>query len=160
MIIEKRQKFLVYLYDILNNWDDADDVLQTVAVKVIQKTETYDPTRAALSTWLYTIAHNTAIDHIRHRSKKRRHVQHDQEKHLVLSREEPIGRKLESEERQSALRHEIAKLSVENQELVTCILQEMPYAEIATKFEIPIGTVKSRVHTIHRRLEKKLVNPT
>lgn len=43
----------------------AEDLCSMVFLKVYEKLETFDDTKAQISTWIYTIAHNTVIDYYR-----------------------------------------------------------------------------------------------
>ena len=46
---------------------DAEEVVSAVFLKVVQKLDSYDPRKAALSTWVYTITRNTVTDYYRTR---------------------------------------------------------------------------------------------
>ena len=48
---------------------DAEDVTANVFVKVYANLERFDEERASLSTWIYTITHNTVIDHWKRQEK-------------------------------------------------------------------------------------------
>lgn len=46
---------------------DAEEIVSAVFLKVVQKLDSYDPQKAALSTWVYTITRNTVTDYYRTR---------------------------------------------------------------------------------------------
>ncbi len=56
------KKVYNYVYSILMNRESTEDVVSDVFLKVYQHLHEYDGNRASLSTWLYRIAHNAAID--------------------------------------------------------------------------------------------------
>ena len=58
-----------FIYARLKNSADADDVTSITFMKMNENLESYDPTRAAFSTWLFRIASNSIIDHTRRRDK-------------------------------------------------------------------------------------------
>ncbi|MBR6712725.1 MAG: sigma-70 family RNA polymerase sigma factor [Selenomonadaceae bacterium] len=58
-----------FVYARLKNSADADDVTSITFMKMNENLESYDPTRAAFSTWLFRIASNSIIDHTRRRDK-------------------------------------------------------------------------------------------
>ena len=58
-------KVLSYLRSRLNDPDLAEDLCADVFVKVFAHAEEYDPQKASLSTWIYTVARNTLYDHFR-----------------------------------------------------------------------------------------------
>ena len=49
----------------VNSYQDAEDLTSDVFVKVYKKLDTFDPKKANVSTWIYTIARNTVIDFYR-----------------------------------------------------------------------------------------------
>jgi len=55
-----------FIFARLKNSADADDVASTTFLKMNENLESYDPERAAFSTWLFRIANNAIIDHTRH----------------------------------------------------------------------------------------------
>lgn len=58
-----------FIYARLKNSADADDVVSVTFLKMNENLESYDPERAAFSTWLFRIATNAIIDHTRHAEK-------------------------------------------------------------------------------------------
>ncbi|MBQ3002756.1 MAG: sigma-70 family RNA polymerase sigma factor [Clostridia bacterium] len=52
---------------------EAEDIVSSVFLRVYEKLDSYDPSRASLSTWIYTISHNTVVDYFR---KRRVHTQY------------------------------------------------------------------------------------
>lgn len=59
------QKVFQYIYGKTSNYHTAEDLCEDVFVKVFEHIDTYDETKAAVSTWIYTIAHNIVIDYYR-----------------------------------------------------------------------------------------------
>ena len=60
-------KVLAYVRGKVSNHHDAEELVSAVFLKVVQKLDSYDPAKAALSTWVYTITRNTVTDHFRTR---------------------------------------------------------------------------------------------
>jgi RNA polymerase sigma-70 factor (ECF subfamily) len=56
-----------YIYPKVTNRADAEDLHSAVFIKVYQKFDTFDQSKASVSTWVYTIARNTVIDYFRAR---------------------------------------------------------------------------------------------
>ena len=46
---------------------DAEDLVSAVFMKIVQKLDTFDPAKASVSTWVYTITRNTVTDYFRTR---------------------------------------------------------------------------------------------
>ena len=64
---EFRPKVRAYVRSKIRDPHDAEDLVSAVFAKVVQKLNTYDPAKASLSTWVYTITRNTVTDFFRTR---------------------------------------------------------------------------------------------
>lgn len=64
---EFHPKVLRYLTGRTDNLQDAEDLAQTVFVKVYSKLDGFDSSKSSLSTWIFNITRNTLIDHMRAR---------------------------------------------------------------------------------------------
>ena len=62
---EFHPKVYQYLVNRMGSVEDAEDMAQTVFVKVFTKLETFDASKSSLSTWIFNITRNTLIDHQR-----------------------------------------------------------------------------------------------
>lgn len=61
------EKVLHLIYGKINNYTLAEDLTSDVFLKVYSKLDTFDETKASISTWIYRIAQNTVIDYFRTR---------------------------------------------------------------------------------------------
>ncbi|MBE5834266.1 MAG: sigma-70 family RNA polymerase sigma factor [Butyrivibrio sp.] len=62
---EYDKKVLNYIRTRVSNLQDAEDIHTDVFTKVLQNLNTFDESKASISTWIYTIAHNKVIDFYR-----------------------------------------------------------------------------------------------
>lgn len=60
-----RRKLITFCYQMLGSPFDAEDAVQDVMERAWRSRESFDPSRASLSTWCYRIAHNVCIDRLR-----------------------------------------------------------------------------------------------
>ena len=60
-------KVSAYVRGKIQDPHEAEDLVSAVFLKVVQKLDSYDPQKASLSTWVYTITRNTVTDHFRTR---------------------------------------------------------------------------------------------
>lgn len=67
---EYRGKVQNFVRSRVVNTADADDIVQTVFLKVYNSLENYDEKKASVSTWIYTVTRNTVYDYLR---EKRSH---------------------------------------------------------------------------------------
>lgn len=129
---------------------DADEVAQDVMVTVWRRAETYDPTRAAVSTWIFTIARNRRIDQMR----RARIPEPDFTDPIFQP--EPLADGVEQMtalEQEARLREGIAALSEDQREvLIAAFYEGLSHSQIAERLGLPLGTVKSRIRLAFRHL--------
>lgn len=164
-IVERYQDELIGFFFHLC-WDQlaSEELAQDVFVRLYNARERWQPT-ARLRTWLYRIAHNLWIDHLR---RKRSLVSLDAERGeegLRLSdtlaapaAPDPDARDRDSEIR-ARVRSALAELPEGQREVfVLANDQGMKYHEISSVLGIPEGTVKSRMHHAVRFLRDELAD--
>ncbi|MBR1645612.1 MAG: sigma-70 family RNA polymerase sigma factor [Selenomonadaceae bacterium] len=78
-----------FIFARLKNVADADDVTSITFMKMNENLDSYDPTKAAFSTWLFRIANNALIDHTRRHDKKNETEWDDLLDPAAPDREEP-----------------------------------------------------------------------
>jgi RNA polymerase sigma-70 factor (ECF subfamily) len=152
-----------YLRRYLGDDDLADDVFQNTFVQVFLKIKQYEPGRPARP-WLYAIATNQAIDALRRRNRRA-----DQRADAVVTADEdgqprPLFELLPApgdgppDSADRAEQRELVRAAVDRlpdllrQVVVLAYFQGMKYRDIAEVLEIPVGTVKSRLHAALARL--------
>lgn len=155
------QKYQDRLYNtvvhVVGCTEEARDVVQEAFVQAFVKLETFHHT-SAFYTWLYRIAFNVAISRGR---KKRPAI--SVERTRETTGHEPVDRRAgpteraEQEERCRQVREAIASLSEEHRAVV--ILREIDgccYETIAEILDLPVGTVRSRLHRARLELRDQL----
>ena len=130
---------------ILRDGRDAEDVLQETFVQVWRDARRFDPDRASLKTWLFTIARSRALD--RYRSRR------SQDQKLVSEPADVLdvgsGEDLQNTSllKQYVARH-MAKLSENERKVLTlAYFDGYTQEEIAANLKEPLGTVKSRARS-------------
>lgn len=140
-----------YLYDnyssalygiilrVINDEIQAEDVMQEVFLKIWRKINDYDPSRGRLFTWMMNIARNSSIDHLRKEKVTLDDIDESVSKLDKMAHFQPEIATLD-------LRELMKKLKPERQILLDMVyLQGYTQEEAATKLNIPLGTVKSRI---------------
>jgi len=127
------------------NEDTAEELTQEIMLTVWRRAESYDPKKAAASTWLFTIARNRRIDYLRGNS--RIEVELDDEMLDVGTTENDTQARFVANE-QSAVQLEAAleRLPPEQRQVMhLSYFRGQSHGAIAKWLDLPIGTVKSRI---------------
>jgi RNA polymerase sigma-70 factor (ECF subfamily) len=130
---------------------EAEEALQEVFLSVYRSLGSYQPERAAFSTWLYRIT----VNHCLNRRRRRRWpwLSLDRVPAAQASAPSPEHALSETEAVASALRCLSDKLRAT---VVLRFYADLSYAEIAQVLDIPIGTVKSRLAEALKLLGREL----
>ncbi|WP_246119909.1 RNA polymerase sigma factor [Blastopirellula retiformator] len=146
-----------YLRRYLNDAEMAEDAFQATFLQVHLKCESFEEGRR-FRPWLYTIATNQAIDAQR-RSKRHRMISLDRSGRddadeigglvdLLVSGEPAPAAQIDDAERQTYMQEAVKQLPESLQEVVILVYyQGLKYREAADVLGIPVGTVKSRLHS-------------
>ena len=65
--LQYHDKVRAYVRGKIQDPHDVEDLVSAVFMKIVQKLDSYDPEKASVSTWVYTITRNTVTDHFRTR---------------------------------------------------------------------------------------------
>ncbi|MBK8976823.1 MAG: sigma-70 family RNA polymerase sigma factor [Planctomycetes bacterium] len=157
-------RLVQYFYRLCWDLDRAEDLTQTLFLKLLRGVGRYRP-EGRLGTYVFRVATNLWIDHYRKTSQRRRLYSLDQ---AIDGGFEPAASHpgtspalvAEDHEERARLRRALERLT-EPHRLVfeLAVYQELPYAEVAAILDIPIGTVKSRMHNSVRALKELLSEP-
>jgi RNA polymerase sigma-70 factor (ECF subfamily) len=160
-----RERMLQFFYRLCWDRDRAEDLVQELFLKLILGSKRYRP-EGRMSTFVYRVATNLWIDHYRQQRPRPRFHSFDQ---VVLPGDDapstvdyagaepsPQQQLADGEER-AALRRALERLT-EPHRLVfeLAVYQERPYGEISELLNIPVGTVKSRMHNAVNALKDLL----
>ena len=150
-----------YVYRMVGDYDAALDLTQEVFIKVYNSLSRYR-SEFKFSTWIYKIAHNTAIDHLR------RHTVRDQimtadgvgpgSEIAIESRRLTPEQESEREERRSEIESVVQSLPAAYRELIVLRhSHDLSYDEIAEVTGLPLGTVKNRLFRAREAMRDLLV---
>jgi len=162
LIRRYQTRILGYVARMVGSREDALDLSQEVFIKVFAALERYDP-RYKFSTWLFRIAGNAAIDHLRKRRPRTVSLEGaDPGVGGVSSTEyrsqdlDPYGQ-LRNVERGEAISRAIEALPAEFRELITLRhFVGLSYEQIAEVKDMPLGTVKNKLFRARAVLKERL----
>ncbi|QTG87723.1 RNA polymerase sigma factor [Vibrio furnissii] len=147
-----------FVYKHLGNEQVALELVQETMATVWQKSHLFDGHKSSLSTWIYTIARNLCFDLLRKQKGKEPHVlaediwpsdfcppdlvEHYAPEHEMLK--EQVLKFLDT-------------LPEAQQKVVRAVyLEELPHQQVAEMFNIPLGTVKSRLRLAVEKLRTSI----
>lgn len=135
---EYHERVMGYIYARLRSKADAEDLCQDVFEKVHLKIDSYDPDKASISTWIYSITRNSVIDFYR-----RSHPSSEIDENLA--QDTPIDEELLSEETLEELADALAKLPDQLREIIVFRYYDgLPLTDISRKMGLSYGAVKLR----------------
>jgi RNA polymerase sigma-70 factor (ECF subfamily) len=129
--------------------DDRADLVQDIATQLWRAFPAFDAARASFSTWMYRIALNVAISHLRSISHRQQHsVPLDESLHDVLGEDGDH----ESQEQLRLLHRFIEKQDPLNRALLLLYLEDRSHREIADILGISEGNVATKISRLKQRI--------
>jgi RNA polymerase sigma-70 factor (ECF subfamily) len=157
VLVRRHQKAIFNLvYRLLGNYDEAAEVSQDVFLSAFKSIHQFRG-EANFSTWLYRIGLN-------HASTRRKSLNSAQRRQLSLDGSEVIAnstvdpaKNFEDKEIQQRVQQALNSLDAEDARIILLRdLQDIPYHEVAEILDLPVGTVKSRLHRARQALKTSL----
>ncbi len=147
---EHGSALLGYVTRITGDPQRAEDVVQETLLRAWRKAGSLEGNASSLRSWLFSVAHNLAIDELRARAARREEADPELADVVVVGQ---LDRALEAAQITEALR----TLSREHREaLVETYFRGRSVAEAAVQLGVPAGTVKSRTYYALRALRATL----
>jgi len=157
-IVRQDETALAELYDryrvilfgllvrILNNREEAEDILQDVFIQVWRRAKDFDEKRGRPFTWLVTLARSRAIDRLRQLGARQRLASGAaQEQSETVS--DALSDTIRLAQRET-VRQALAELPEEQRNtLVLAYFEGLTQSEIAAKLNAPLGTIKTRMRS-------------
>jgi RNA polymerase sigma-70 factor, ECF subfamily len=148
-----------YLLRLVSQPNTAEDLFQQTWLRVMERIHKYDP-RRSFEGWLFAVAHNLAIDHLRRRqpeSLDEPTLTGETKSELLQNANQSVLEELLSRERADIVVDAVAELPVPFREVLSLRFEEeMKLEEIAVVLALPLGTVKTRLHRALKALRQSL----
>lgn len=138
------------------NDEIAEELTQEIMLTVWRRAESYDPKKAAASTWLFTIARNRRIDYLRGNS--RIEVELDDEMlDIETTDTDPQAKFVSDAQSSDRLERALEKLPHEQRQVMhLSYFRGQSHGAIAKWLDLPIGTVKSRIRLAMQAVRSSL----
>jgi RNA polymerase sigma-70 factor, ECF subfamily len=156
ILVRRHQKAIFNLvYRLLGDYDEAAEVTQEVFLSAFKSIHQFRG-QANFLTWLYRIGLN-------HTSTRRKSLNSTQQRYIPLDGTEIAdgagdpATNVEHKEIQQRVQQALNSLDPEDARIILLRdLQDVPYEDVAEMLDIPIGTVKSRLHRARQALKVRL----
>ena len=133
--------------------ENAEELVQEVLSTVWSKSNKYDPSKSAVSTWIYTIARNKKIDFLR--KNTRIDFNEDDIREFLYTNNEID--KIGEGEAKNQVDLINKKLNLDQRKMIKMnFFENKSHKKIAEELEIPLGTVKSRIRHILIKMQRLL----
>ena len=148
--LEYKEKVFRYVSGKVANAADIEDVVSEIFLKIQNSLESYNEEKATLSTWIYTITHNTVCNYYRERSKRALSLD---ENALCSDTDDGVVAEIENEILKENLAIALETLSEREQDIIVLYYyHEIPLRDIAIKMGITYTNAKFIKHNAIAKL--------
>ena len=156
-IIKRYQNRLShYLRKFVYNPDELEDVLQVVFIKTYKNLFSFN-TNKKFSSWIYKIAHNEAINHIKKNSTNHQ-ISLDKVEYQIIDKSVNLDDDFDKILLKKQIENSLNLLKLKYQEpLILFYLEQKSYEEISDILRIPKNTVGTLISRGKKILKKKLI---
>ena len=151
LIVGYQRRIAGFVYAMLGRSDSIEDITQMVFIKMVRAIGRLQAP-AQFESWLFRLARNTCIDHLRRQKLRRIFLPFAPEHENVP---EPDGA-VDSEEL-DALRHALSQLRPRDRALLALVQEGRSHAEIAQTLKTSVAAIKARLHRARERLRQHYV---
>lgn len=163
LILKYRERVYSVIYNLTSNREDASDLTQEAFIKAFQSIKRFKG-QSSFFTWLYRIALNTSLTHLRKNKLRRffsfeKMVEEDHTEGFIenLKTESDSDKAALMTELQERLNDAFQKLSVKHRTVITLFeIDGLSHKEISDIVGTSIGTVRSRLHYAKQFLQGEL----
>jgi RNA polymerase sigma-70 factor, ECF subfamily len=148
-LLKKHERRLnAYVFSLVHNWNDAEDILQEVAVDLWRRFDAYDPA-GDFGAWACTVAYYQVLSYRKRKGRQR--VRFSEESARLLSEEIAVVSE-ETTGHQDILGKCLEKLNETQRKLLRAYYSGTPIAELAERFARKIASLYKDLANLRRGL--------
>lgn len=156
LFLRYQKKLFSYIYHLVGNRDEAEDILQNVFAKTYRNIGYFDVTRK-FSSWIYRIAHNESVNYLKRRSKRYtvswEEILTSKDKLDSASNDENPTERMEHQEIANEIGLALKKIPEKYQQVLKLrYFKEYSYEEMGRVLHKPINTVGTLINRAKRKL--------
>lgn len=154
--LEYREKVFRYVRGKVASTADAEDITSEIFLRVQTSLDSYDEEKATLSTWIYTITHNTVCNYYREQSRRALSLE---ENALRSDTDDGVVAEIENEILKENLAIALETLSEREQDIIVLYYyHEIPLRDIAIKMGVTYTNAKFIKHQAISKLKLAMQN--
>jgi RNA polymerase sigma-70 factor (ECF subfamily) len=151
-----QKKLFTYVYHLVGNKEEVEDILQNVFSKTYKNIDNFDTSRK-FSSWIYRIAHNESVNYLKRKSKRYTiswdDVSTSKDKLDSASNEETPEEKMEQQEIMKEIEWALKKIPKKYQQVLKMrYFQEYSYEDMSKILKKPVNTVGTLINRAKRKL--------
>jgi RNA polymerase sigma-70 factor (ECF subfamily) len=156
IVSQYEAQLLRYVSRMVYNFDLAEDVVQETFIKLFKKWKEELVPSPQISSWLYRVAHNKAIDMIRKENRRINHQNHKAEFDKIDLEMFNKGDKEISSKALDAAKILNSLTPEEKQLVILKVYEKKSYKEISEITNLSTGNIGFKLHHIMKKMAKKL----
>lgn len=139
-------------------WHNAPDIAQDVFLRVWSHPDAFDSTRGTLTNYLYVVTRGTSMDWLRFTTRQRARDTTDIAGRS-LQTDSDLGSEIDARERHDNVRRALATLRENERDMIyAAFYGHLTYRDVAERFGVPEGTVKSQIRRAMFKLRTELAD--
>ncbi|MFT5617196.1 MAG: RNA polymerase sigma factor (sigma-70 family) [Arenicella sp.] len=154
-IAEISETLKPYAFKLTKNHDEANDLLQETLLKALKNRDKFQ-LGTNLKAWMYTILRNTFFTAYQKNKRRQTFVDSTDNLHFINNGATTITNVAFESFKMEDINRAIANVHERFSIPFLMYFKGFKYQEIAEKLDIPIGTVKNRIHVARKRLQPQL----
>lgn len=136
---------------------DAEDVVALVFLEAWRSRQKVRIVDGSILPWLLTVTSYVILNQSRTARRYKRLLAAMPEPEREPDHAEDVLERLDRDARLIAVRDAMAQLSAHERQIIDlCIIEELPIATVASVLDIPLGTVKSKLHRAKEKMRKRM----
>ena len=151
-----QSKLLPTAYRLTNNLDDAKDLIQETALRAFNNKDKFQ-LGTNFRAWVVTIMRNTFIN-IYRKKRNRKTSSEPSDSYVFVNGKHVVNNKADSNMMMGELKMIVENLDLTYREPFMLYYEGFKYEEIAERMNLPVGTVKSRIHFARKKLKHVIGN--
>ncbi|MBP1999397.1 RNA polymerase sigma-70 factor (ECF subfamily) [Paenibacillus shirakamiensis] len=149
-----------FAFRIVNDAMAAEEVVQELFMRIWNHAERYDDVQGKLSTWMFSITRNIGIDLLRKKSSRMQAASVENEVLVaVADTSKGTAEIVEGNWEGKRVKEAVDGLTAEQKTVIESIyFQGLTQQEVSDRYQIPLGTVKSRIRLAMKQLQRHLAD--